>query len=326
MARSLHPGSCPTQQIATAMPRRRVNQCEMSAIRGAKLAELPTPIKRWASAKSIRLGANPEAQEGKAKDQGSADDRRDDSEPINQPTDEHGATAESQHCQGIGQRRVRARDIEFSLHRRQCHHHRPHADAADRADQNRCDQTHPGIRRTRPVRRRDCRLIVQSVHGRGTIGGSAAQVKRALPQIRAAAMRDKCLLTPHRRHAEAAGGGLPLHRHGVRRGGAGDRGPLGGLRGARRDRLRPGGRRRAGGEDHDLRRDPRRAGRWSSTMSAEDDDFRGHPTPAMYGFQSYISVPIVHEGRSSARCAPSIPGPAQLKASRRRRYSICWRS
>jgi GAF domain-containing protein len=26
---------------------------------------------------------------------------------------------------------------------------------------------------------------------------------------------------------------------------------------------------------------------------AEDDNYRGHPTPKMYGFQSYISVPIV---------------------------------
>jgi GAF domain-containing protein len=29
----------------------------------------------------------------------------------------------------------------------------------------------------------------------------------------------------------------------------------------------------------------------------EDDVFCGHPTPAMYGFQSYISVPIVLPGK-----------------------------
>ena len=47
--------------MATAMPRRRVNQCEMSAISGAKVAELPTPITRLATANSMRLGASPEA-------------------------------------------------------------------------------------------------------------------------------------------------------------------------------------------------------------------------------------------------------------------------
>src|SRR5262249_11670380 len=36
--------------MATAMPRWRVNQCEISAINGAKAAELPTPITPYAMA------------------------------------------------------------------------------------------------------------------------------------------------------------------------------------------------------------------------------------------------------------------------------------
>jgi GAF domain-containing protein len=41
---------------------------------------------------------------------------------------------------------------------------------------------------------------------------------------------------------------------------------------------------------------------------AEDRAFCGHPTPALYGFQSYISMPIRRaNGRSLAHCARSIP-------------------
>ena len=46
---------------------------------------------------------------------------------------------------------------------------------------------------------------------------------------------------------------------------------------------------------------------------AEDQVYCGHHTPAMYGFQSYISMPIVlTDGRSSARCARSIRGRRRL--------------
>ena len=47
--------------MATAMPSRRVNQCEMSASSGAKVPELPTPISRLATANVMRLGAKAEA-------------------------------------------------------------------------------------------------------------------------------------------------------------------------------------------------------------------------------------------------------------------------
>jgi signal transduction histidine kinase len=48
---------------------------------------------------------------------------------------------------------------------------------------------------------------------------------------------------------------------------------------------------------------------------AEDESFRGHHTPAMYGFQSYISVPIVLENGTffGTLCAID-PRPARLKS------------
>ena len=47
---------------------------------------------------------------------------------------------------------------------------------------------------------------------------------------------------------------------------------------------------------------------------AADEDFCGHPTPAMYGFQSYISMPIVRSDGSffGTLCAID-PKPAKLK-------------
>jgi len=47
---------------------------------------------------------------------------------------------------------------------------------------------------------------------------------------------------------------------------------------------------------------------------AEDDDFCGHPTPQMYGFQSYISMPIFRRDGSffGTLCAID-PKPAKLK-------------
>jgi GAF domain-containing protein len=43
---------------------------------------------------------------------------------------------------------------------------------------------------------------------------------------------------------------------------------------------------------------------------AQDEVWCGHPTPAMYGFQSYISMPIIlASGDSLARCAQSTRDP-----------------
>jgi len=46
---------------------------------------------------------------------------------------------------------------------------------------------------------------------------------------------------------------------------------------------------------------------------AEDEDFCGHPTPKMYGFQSYISVPIFRpDGRFFGTLCALDPKPARL--------------
>jgi signal transduction histidine kinase len=47
----------------------------------------------------------------------------------------------------------------------------------------------------------------------------------------------------------------------------------------------------------------------------EDGAFCGHPTPARYGFQSYISVPIFHDGEFFGTLCAIDPRPARLKDS-----------
>ena len=51
---------------------------------------------------------------------------------------------------------------------------------------------------------------------------------------------------------------------------------------------------------------------------AADQAFCGHPTPAMYGFQSYISMPILHKDGSffGTLCAID-PKPATVKTRRK---------
>ncbi len=46
---------------------------------------------------------------------------------------------------------------------------------------------------------------------------------------------------------------------------------------------------------------------------SDDERFCLHPTPAMYGFQSYISVPIVRRGEFFGTLCALDPRPAQLK-------------
>ena len=45
---------------------------------------------------------------------------------------------------------------------------------------------------------------------------------------------------------------------------------------------------------------------------AQDADFHGHPTPAQYGFQSYISQPIFREGRFFGTLCAIDPKPARV--------------
>lgn len=48
---------------------------------------------------------------------------------------------------------------------------------------------------------------------------------------------------------------------------------------------------------------------------ADDPDYAAHPTPALYGFQSYISVPIRHGAEVFGTLCAIDPAPAKLKDS-----------
>ena len=71
--------------------------------------------------------------------------RHRDAEAVGKPAHEHAAAGEAEHGERIGQRGVGAGDAEIGLDRGQRHHHRPHADAADTAEQHGNAQAQPGF-------------------------------------------------------------------------------------------------------------------------------------------------------------------------------------
>ena len=128
------------------MPRRRVNQSEMSAISGPKVAEVPKPISsrrraRTATGWSREAGGDEaEAERDRAERDRRQMPKRSDSRPISDA-----AEREAHHGQRERQRGVAARHAELGLHGRQRHRHRPHADAADGAERRRGGEAQPGI-------------------------------------------------------------------------------------------------------------------------------------------------------------------------------------
>ena len=146
--------------MATAMPRRRTNQCEMSAISGPKLAEQPTPISSpCASATCHRLAGEADGEIAEPERDGPERQRHGNAEAVGEPAHQHAAAGKADHGQRVGQRGVGAGDAEVGLDGRQRHHHRPHADAADGAEQHGHDQPQPGgrgIGRIRPGRPGGC--------------------------------------------------------------------------------------------------------------------------------------------------------------------------
>src|SRR6201999_585684 len=53
---------------------------------------------------------------------------------------------------------------------------------------------------------------------------------------------------------------------------------------------------------------------------AQDEAYSGHPTPAMYGFQSYISMPIIlTDGRFFGTLCAVDPRPARIS----NRETVC---
>ena len=81
-----------------------------------------------------------DAQADRAKDDG-----HEDAEAVAELAHEDAAEDEAEHRHGVGQRGAAARYAELDLHGRQCHLHRPHADAADRTDRHRDGKAEPGI-------------------------------------------------------------------------------------------------------------------------------------------------------------------------------------
>src|SRR5262245_61531339 len=79
-----------------------------------------------------------------------AHDRRRNAEPVGQAPEHDAAACEAEHGQRERQRRVRAGNAEFGLHRRQHHRHRPHADAADGAEHHGDAEPPPGEGRFGP--------------------------------------------------------------------------------------------------------------------------------------------------------------------------------
>ena len=134
----------------------------------------------------------------------------------------------------------------------------------------------------------------------------------------------RCADLRHRRGADHSRGVLPHDRHGLRRRRARHRGSLDRLRRARRNRVRTEARRRAA-------RSRRRSATTSAPAAsavvidhvAEDDDFCGHPTPALYGFQSYISMPIFRRDGTLLRHAVRHRPASRRKLKNRRRSSAC---
>ena len=74
-------------------------------------------------------------------------ERYGDAKAIGQPSHQHAAAGKAEHDHGEGQGCVGAADAKIGLDRRQRHHDRPHADAADGGERHRHQQAQPCSRR-----------------------------------------------------------------------------------------------------------------------------------------------------------------------------------
>ena len=109
--------SCRRRRCATAMPRRFSNQCEMSAINGAKVAAALKPISAWAAAN--RPSTRWSRARGRSLRRGRARSRSRrrrchagrPAGPTSTPP-----TEEADHVHGIGEGDVGAADAEIALH------------------------------------------------------------------------------------------------------------------------------------------------------------------------------------------------------------------
>ena len=133
--------------MATAMPRRRTNQCDMSAISGPKRGRAAEPDQQAMRERDLpERGRQPDRDIAEAERQRPEHQRHGDAEAVGEPAHEHAAAGEAEHGERVGQRGIGAVDAELGLDGRQRHHHRPHADAADGAEQHGDAEAQPGFR------------------------------------------------------------------------------------------------------------------------------------------------------------------------------------
>ena len=102
-------------------------------------------------------GRKPAADVGQRQDRGAEPDRHDDPEAIGDLAGRDTAETKAEHQEGKGQRDIAAGRAEFGLDHRKHDHHRPHADAADRADHQREREPDPCLTGVGGEKRRICR-------------------------------------------------------------------------------------------------------------------------------------------------------------------------
>ena len=90
--------------MATATPRRFSNQCEMSAISGAKVAAALKPTRTWAAANRISEVVAEGQREAGAETERADHRGDDDAMPVDDAADDHAAGEEAQHVHRIGER------------------------------------------------------------------------------------------------------------------------------------------------------------------------------------------------------------------------------
>ena len=99
-----------------------------------------------------------------------AGERQADAIAVGQPAHQDAAEAEADHRQRVGERRRRAVDAEFRLHRRQRDDDRPHADTAERGHRQRGDQPPPSGRRVDEGIRRGRHQASERAEANGDVG------------------------------------------------------------------------------------------------------------------------------------------------------------
>ena len=176
-------------QIATAMPRRRVNHCEVSATSGAKVAEVPSnPISTpCARLNCHRLVAAPAAMKPAPRPSVPTSTGDHHAEAIGQAAHEDAADAEADHRQRVRQRRVaraprRTRPGCAAAPRRRstCRSRRWSSAAATRAAASRRRGTRCPVAFRCAYSFRGVELIICRSASRGSRRGPRARLRRAL--------------------------------------------------------------------------------------------------------------------------------------------------